>query len=104
MTTQPTSIFAAHPNLEKGFNLTKDVLSFVVIPIVLWAVSVHTGDALQDERIQALQAEIVKLREQQKELELVKKDIQDAAVHMARLEGKLDVANGRLDEIRSIVR
>ena len=50
-----------------------------------------------------MQAEIDTVKEQQKEIEAVKKDVQEAAVHMARLEGKIDLANGRLDEIRSLL-
>jgi Tfp pilus assembly protein PilN len=92
------------PGFDRVLNYAKDALTLAVIPVVGWLITLHTGNALRDERIQNLQAEIADLREQQKELELVKKDVQDAALHMVRLEGKLDAANGRLDEIRTLLR
>ncbi len=89
---------------ERWWGHFKDLLTLAIVPLTGWLISLHTENALRDERIQQLQAQIADLQEQQKELEVVKKDVQNAAIHMVRLEGKLDAANGRLDEIRSLLR
>ena len=83
--------------------IAKDLLALAVIPLLGWAINLQVNNALQDERIGQMQLQIDTLKEQSKELEAVKKDVQEAAVHMARLEGKIDMANGRLDEIRSLL-
>ncbi len=83
--------------------IAKDLLVLAVIPLLGWAINLQVNNALQDERITQMQGHIDELREQSKELEAVKKDVQEAAIHMARLEGKLDLANGRLDEIRTLL-
>ncbi|NBR67680.1 MAG: hypothetical protein EBT79_10490 [Actinobacteria bacterium] len=94
------------PAPSEGFRiwpLAKDLLALAVIPLLGWAINLQVNNALQDERIVQMQTHIDELREQAKELEAVKKDVQEAAVHMARLEGKIDMANGRLDEIRTLL-
>lgn len=83
--------------------MAKDGLVIAVIPLLGWAVNLQVNNALQDERIVQMQVQIDTLKDQSKELDAVKKDVQEAAVHMARLEGKIDMANGRLDEIRTIL-
>lgn len=85
------------------FGIAKDLLSLAVIPLAGWAINLQVNNALQDERIVQMQVQIDTLKEQAKEIDVVKKDVQEAAVHMARLEGKIDMANGRLDEIRSLL-
>lgn len=85
------------------WGIAKDLLALAVIPLLGWAINLQVNNALQDERIGQMQSQIDTLKEQSKELEAVKKDVQEAAVHMARLEGKIDMANGRLDEIRSLL-
>jgi FtsZ-binding cell division protein ZapB len=90
-------------NGARIWGIAKDLLALAVIPLLGWAINLQVNNALQDERIAQMQGHIDELREQSKELEAVKKDVQEAAVHMARLEGKLDLANGRLDEIRTLL-
>ncbi len=85
------------------WSLTKDLLVLLIIPLFGWVINLQVNNALRDERITQMQIEINTVKEQQKEIEAVKKDVQEAAVHMARLEGKIDLANGRLDEIRSLL-
>lgn len=85
------------------WGIAKDLLALAVIPLLGWAINLQVNNALQDERIGQMQMQLDALKEQSKELEAVKKDVQEAAVHMARLEGKIDMANGRLDEIRSLL-
>lgn len=91
------------PDNSRLWGIAKDLLALAVIPLLGWAVNLQVNNALQDERIVQMQVQIDTLKEQSKELEAVKKDVQEAAVHMARLEGKIDMANGRLDEIRSLL-
>lgn len=93
----------AAPDNSRLWGIAKDLLALAVIPLLGWAVNLQVNNALQDERIVQMQVQIDTLKEQSKELEAVKKDVQEAAVHMARLEGKIDMANGRLDEIRSLL-
>lgn len=85
------------------WGLAKDGLAIAVIPLLGWAVNLQVNNALQDERITHMQVQIDTLKDQAKELDAVKNDVQEAAVHMARLEGKIDMANGRLDEIRTLL-
>lgn len=104
----PTRSSSSAPSSGSGdgfriWPLAKDLLALAVIPLSGWAINLQVNNALQDERITQMQAHIDELREQSKELDAVKRDVQEAAVHMARLEGKIDLANGRLDEIRSIL-
>lgn len=103
MATHPPAPPPPPPEGFKVWPLAKDLLALAVIPLLGWAINLQVNNALQDERIAQMQTHIDELREQAKEVEAVKKDVQEAAVHMARLEGKLDMANGRLDEIRSIL-
>jgi len=114
-TTAPTSTPASHrqpssstPSGSGGdgnrlWGMAKDALVIAVIPLLGWAINLQVNNALQDERIVQMQLQIDTLKDQSKELDAVKKDVQEAAVHMARLEGKIDMANGRLDEIRTIL-
>jgi hypothetical protein len=116
-TTVPTSTPASHrqppsaPPSGSGsggdgsrlWGLAKDGLVIAVIPLLGWAINLQVNNALQDERITQMQSQIDMLKEQAKELDAVKNDVQEAAVHMARLEGKIDMANGRLDEIRTLL-
>jgi hypothetical protein len=90
-------------NNSRLWGIAKDLLALAVIPLLGWATNLQVNNALQDERIGQMQLQMDSLKEQSKELEAVKKDVQEAAVHMARLEGKIDLANGRLDEIRSLL-
>jgi Tfp pilus assembly protein PilN len=99
----PPNIPTPPPDGFKIWPLAKDLLALAVIPLLGWAINLQVNNALRDERIAQMQQHIDELREQTKEIDAVKKDMQDAALHMARLEGKIDMANGRLDEIRTLL-
>ena len=75
----------------------KDVLVILVVPLMVWAVRLEVGNAKQDLKIVQLQQELGEIKE-------IDERVQQNAVHLARLEGKIDTANGRLDEIRSMLR
>lgn len=82
----------------------KDVLSILVIPSLLWIVSLETGNAQRDAKIQQQAVEITRLESRLDEIKDIDDRVQQNALHLARLEGKLDTANGRLDEIRALLR
>lgn len=88
----------------KVWEWVKDLSTIALVPLGLWVINLSVGNALRDERIGHLQAEITALHEQQKEIDGVKKDLQDVSLQMVRLDGKIDLANGRLDEIKSLLR
>lgn len=93
----------ATPDPTRMWGILRDILAVAVLPLLAWAVNLQVNNALQDERLVQMQSQIDVLKEQSKELDAVKRDVQEAAVHMARLEGKIDMANGRLDEIRTLL-
>jgi Tfp pilus assembly protein PilN len=88
----------------KAWEWAKDGLSMAVIPLVLWVINLSVQNALRDERITQLQGEAATLREQQKQVDAVKEDLQKANLQMVRVEGKIDLVNGRLDEIKALVK
>lgn len=81
----------------------KDVLALCVIPLVGWVINLSIANALRDEHILELQNQVKDLQAGHAEIEAVKKDVGDANLQMVRLEGKIDLANGRLDEIKSLL-
>ena len=98
-------VVRATSNLKsKLWEWAKDALALAVIPLVGWIVNLSVQNALRDEHISQLQAEVFSLQDQQKEIDEVKKDVGEANLQMVRLEGKIDLANGRLDEIKTLLR
>ena len=85
------------------FRYLKDVLVILVIPALLWIVKLEVGNAQRDMRLQQYQEETLRLEARISEIKDIDARVQENALHLARLEGKLDTANGRLDEIRSIL-
>lgn len=86
-----------------AFQYLKDVLVILVIPALLWIVKLEVGNAQRDMRLQQYQEETLRLEARISEIKDIDSRVQENALHLARLEGKLDTANGRLDEIRSIL-
>lgn len=89
---------------SKLWEWAKDALALAVIPLVGWIINLSVSNALRDAHIVQLQAEVVSLKGQQEEIDKVKADVGEANIQMVRLEGKIDLANGRLDEIKSLLR
>mgnify|MGYP003654542367 CR=1 FL=1 len=87
----------------KALQWGKDILVILVIPALLWIVKLETGNAQRDLIIQQAQSEVTRLEVRFSEIEEIDDRVQQNALHLARLEGKIDTANGRLDEIRSIL-
>jgi Tfp pilus assembly protein PilN len=91
-------------NMAKAWGVTKDLLTLLVIPAVGWIIKLEVANAERDIRIEQLQEDIVELRAEIKEAQDIDEKVQAQAVKLAVLEGKLDTANGRLDEIRDLLR
>jgi hypothetical protein len=82
----------------------KDLLSLAVLPLVGWVINLSVQNAVRDEHIMALQKDVTTLSAKLEEIEEVRADLGKANLQMVRLEGKIDLANGRLDEIKSLLR
>jgi uncharacterized coiled-coil protein SlyX len=75
---------------------SKDVLTVLVIPLVLWGVKLETTAAVQKERITELSKSATKADD-------MRAMIHANSVQLASLEAKLDAANGRLDVIKDLL-
>ena len=85
------------------FQWAKDILVILVIPSLLWIVKLEVSNAQRDLMITQQSGEIQRLEERMSEFKDIDARVQANALQLARLEGKLDTANGRLDEIRTIL-
>lgn len=87
----------------KAYGYVKDVLTIAVVPLVLllWQLSSHS--ALQSERIENLKGEVTLLRADQAKVDRLREDLQTLAIQQARIEGKVESANARLDQIKSLL-
>ena len=82
---------------SRMWELGKDALALAVIPLLGWVINLSTQNALRDEYIQQLQGEVTSLQ-------TVKVDLQAANLQLVKLEAKIDMANGRLDDIKQLLR
>ena len=78
----------------------KDLLVIAVIPLVGWGVALEVGNAERDLHILRLQEDVASYGEELKE---VKGMVHDNSIKLARMEGKIDTANGRLDDIKDLL-
>ena len=88
---------------SKALQYGKDILVILVIPALIWIVKLETGNAQRDLMLQQSMDEVARLEVRIGEIRDIDQRVQENALQLARLEGKLDTANGRLDEIRSIL-
>jgi hypothetical protein len=88
---------------SKALQYGKDILVILVIPLLVWIVKLETGNAQRDLLLQQSMSEVARLEVRIGEIRDIDQRVQENALQLARLEGKLDTANGRLDEIRSIL-
>lgn len=110
-TTPPTQDPAPNPPsghssgvpLSRVFEIGKDVITIAVVPLALWIVNLSIDNALQTERIENLQGEVQTLRAEQAKVEKLRDELQALAIQQARVEGKVDTANARLDQIKSLL-
>jgi len=88
---------------SKALQYGKDILVILVIPLLVWIVKLETGNAQRDLLLQQSMSEVARLEVRIGEIRDIDQRVQENALQLARLEGKLDTANGRLDEIRAIL-
>ncbi len=89
--------------LGKAWSWGKDILVLLVVPVLIWTVKLEVGNAQRDLLIAQSEAEMTRLESRIGEMKDIDVRVQQNALQLARLEGKLDTANGRLDEIRNLL-
>jgi len=82
----------------------KDVLTILVIPLFLWGVKLEVGNAKRDLLIEQQKVEITRLEARIDDNADIDDKVQANALKLVQLEGKVDTANGRLDEIKALLR
>jgi len=88
---------------SKALQWGRDILVILVIPALIWIVKLETGNAQRDLMLSQSRDEVSRLEGRIAEIQDIDERVHENALQLARLEGKLDTANGRLDEIRSIL-
>jgi uncharacterized coiled-coil protein SlyX len=82
---------------SKFLDIAMKVLSALVIPLIIWGVKLEVTNAIQDERIAELQADIDKLAD-------VTDSVQKNSLALVRLEGKLDNVDEKIDDVKKLLR
>jgi peptidoglycan hydrolase CwlO-like protein len=80
----------------KFLDVSLKVLSGLVIPLIVWGVKLEVKNAIQDERISEVQEELDKLAD-------VTDAVQNQALAMVRLEGKLDNLDEKIDDVKKLL-
>jgi hypothetical protein len=78
------------------WGVAREVLTILVIPLLGWGVSIEVRAAIHGERLTHLTKDL-------NQLGVVQKTVTGNSLKLARLEGKLDAANERLTEIKSML-
>lgn len=92
------------PNQKQMIDYLKDILTFLIIPAFLWIVKLEVGNAERDLIILQKTEDIKRIEQKVMEYKEIDTRVQQNALQLARLEGKLDAANDRLDEIRELLK
>ena len=90
-------------NLNKAWSVGKDLLTLLMIPAMGWLIKLEVANAERDLHIKALQEDVIELRADIAEAASIDDKVQANSIQLVRLEGKLDTANGRLDDIKSLL-
>jgi hypothetical protein len=93
MPSSSSSSGSAAKAVEIGFK----VLSVLVIPLLLWGVRLEVSTSIMDERISEMQKDLDKLSD-------VTNAVQANSLALVRLEGKLDNLDGKVDEVKKLLR
>lgn len=99
----PASLVTGMPP-GKMWGYVKDLLVILVIPGFLWVVKLEVNNARQDLLIEQQKAEIARLEVRINDNADIDDKVQQNALKLVQLEGKIDTANGRLDEIKALLR
>jgi hypothetical protein len=78
----------------------KDALVLAVIPLVLWGVRLEITLAVQQEKLNTVLAEVSEASTTDKDISRL---VQTNANQLTALNGKIDVANARLDAIKDLL-
>ncbi len=89
---------------SKAWGILKDMATVLVIPACLWIIKLEVSNAERDLKIAEANRDLSDLEADFKEAQTINKTVQEQALKLAVLEGKLDTANGRLVEIQSLLR
>ena len=89
--------------IQRALTWGKDVLVLLIFPVLIWTIKLEIGNAERDLLIAHTDTEIMRLEDRIGEMKDIDNRVQENALQLARLEGKLDTANGRLDEIRNLL-
>lgn len=93
-----------HASAAKVWGYARDLLSICVIPLLLWGIKLEVGNAQRDFQIEQLGKDIVRLEARVEKNSDIEEKVTALALKQASLEGKLDTANGRLNEIKDLLR
>jgi hypothetical protein len=88
----------------KAWGWAKDLAVLAIIPLVGWVVKLEVGNAQRDLRLEQLVANLDRVEDRVEENEDIDNGVQANALKLVQLEGKLDTANGRLNEIKDLLR
>ena len=90
-------------NSKELIDYLKDILTFLIIPSLLWILKLEVGNAQRDLILDQKSDDIQRLEQKIVEFKDIDVRVQQNAIQLARLEGKLDAANDRLAEIRDLL-
>jgi uncharacterized coiled-coil protein SlyX len=96
MPSPSTSSSSSKEGTAKFLDVSLKVLSGLVIPLIVWGVKLEVKNAIQDERISEVQEELDKLAD-------VADAVQNQALAMVRLEGKLDNLDEKIDDVKGLL-
>jgi hypothetical protein len=101
----PARASASPKSSETGklWGFTKELLVIAVLPLVGWVIKLEVGNAERDMKIEQLAEDQIRLEERIEESEAISVEVRNNALQLVRLEGKIDTANGRLDDIKSLL-
>ena len=77
-------------DLKQVYSMSKDVLTVLVIPAILWIVKLEVANAVQDEKIATLQAQVVDLRQVTTAIGNINVSVGSLQTQMGGVEKKVD--------------
>lgn len=83
--------------LKFTFDNFKSLLSMLVIPIALWGVKLEVSNAVMNQEIERLKADVQKVND-------IENTVQKNSVTLAQLRERIDAANATLQDIKDILR
>jgi uncharacterized coiled-coil protein SlyX len=89
----------------------KDFLTLLVFPLILWGIRLEVNNAIQEERIANLQSSLDekiknvenKVSTTEQSIQRVESAVQSNSIQLARLDGKLESLDEKLDVIRDLL-